>query len=739
MEYKLDKPISNTSADLLNRADFANNVSDAIIKLSATGECAVVGIQGDWGCGKTSVSRLVEQCIKTKLNYIRIVRLETWLATDRESLFKEFFTCILDAIDGDGKLHVCYEEVKDYANQFGRRFLRSCSFNVGLFSNSVNVDMSKMIDEPKPRTLESRKQAINKKLKDIDIKPIVFFIDDIDRLSYDEIAALFQIVKNIADFKKVIYVLCYDKVIVGNALEKIHSGKGYQYIEKVVQIPIDIPAPGESVINQYFTSLLDALFNESYDKATQFDKGHWNGIFNDGISMYLKNIRDCNRLYNSFMFKYDLIGKECDFADLMTITFLANESPKILDCIRRNKNTLLGTNGFFSVDIKSETAKQVWEEISSASTLENSEPLKTIISWMFPKFACKAGLQYNAWTANVDKETNKIDNPKYFDRYFCLSLDKGEVSNIEVNAWLDCDKQADIESWLNVWRSENKLEDALNEANKLIKNPDKNNYKVCTRHGFIQLLYAFTNQKLERSSLKFLGLGEETLRDFIISNILTILLKMPRKTEYLRLIFEDNSINISLKSIILIDLSAGYDWCYGSKVLKKSKCLLDEKEFLLAQKMFVECILREKESDAFLYNDNCSWILEAWKYIDVESYKNYMIEHQDPKDILKFVLICIHEGKVTSSSEPPYKEWVYTTSMWLDGLDFDLAVEVVRKELTDKKYTDFNINQKIKFCSLIKFAELKMKCEAEGQTKIRLVLRLEDFIDICEKYGVLPE
>ena len=66
---------------------------------------------------------------------------------------------------------------------------------------------------------------IIKKLKDEKIK-IIVSIDDIDRLSDEEIVAVFQLVKSLADFPNTIYVLAFDYDVVVRALGKVQHGDG---------------------------------------------------------------------------------------------------------------------------------------------------------------------------------------------------------------------------------------------------------------------------------------------------------------------------------------------------------------------------------------------------------------------------------------------------------------------------------------------------------------------------------
>lgn len=734
MEFKLDKPITDVKQDLLKRADFAKNVADAIIEIGKTGDCTVIGIQGEWGSGKTSVARMIEQSLGDKFN---IVKLETWLATDNESLFREFFTCILDAVDADGKLHLCYDDIYNYANQYGRKFLRSINFNVGLFSTGASVDMSKIIDEPKPRTLESRKNSINEKLSEKDVKPIVFFIDDLDRLSYKEISSVFQLVKNIADFKKVTYVLCYDKNIVGKALDIVHVGKGYEYIEKVIQVPIDIPVPNKKLVRSYFTNLIDGIITNENEFSLQFDQSHWQGIFYDGVSEYLINLRVCNRLYNVFAFKFNKIGNECDFADLLAVTFLDLEAPKIINIIKANKTSLLGHNGLLSQDINEEIAKKLWEEIKNAASWDNREALKNIISNMFPLFAIKAGLKHGSWSVYPIKDTKKISDYRYFDRFFTLSLNDDEVSQVEVYDWINSDSDKHLDAWLNKWRNEGNLENALEEINNFIKSNNIDKYRICSLEGYLDVLKAFSMQRFNRASSRFFGVGEESYRDFIINNLLKELLKKYQNKEIITQVFTNEDISISVKCAVLVELSAGYDWCWGSDYLKNSQKLLNDEEFGQAQTLLTNCINDKNETPAFFEETNISQIFYIWNHIDNNGFKEYINTHQSKSYILRYVLVYVREGMVHASNEPSFKQWYFNTDYWPENLKFELAVNTVHDELANPSIDEYGLEQRIKFCAFLKFIEKIKQLESEDKMNLNLQLRIEQFRDVCEKYNVI--
>lgn len=101
------------------------------------------------------------------------------------------------------------------------------------------------------------KNKISNKLLGLPGKFIVF-IDDIDRLNKKEIKLLIQLIKAVFDFPNVIYILSFDKEIVADALSNEQSINGSQYLEKIIQLSLDIPEiEKENLYNYLFKNLIE--------------------------------------------------------------------------------------------------------------------------------------------------------------------------------------------------------------------------------------------------------------------------------------------------------------------------------------------------------------------------------------------------------------------------------------------------------------------------------------------------
>jgi len=77
-----------------------------------------------------------------------------------------------------------------------------------------------------------------------------------DRITKEETRLLLQHVKANADFPKMVYLLLYHEEMVANHFAE-PSLSGKEFLEKIVQLPFDIPAISQSRVQQVLFAGLD--------------------------------------------------------------------------------------------------------------------------------------------------------------------------------------------------------------------------------------------------------------------------------------------------------------------------------------------------------------------------------------------------------------------------------------------------------------------------------------------------
>lgn len=430
-----DAPINTIEEDKLNRENFVDSLANAIIKRS-TDDSLCIGLYGPWGSGKSSLLNLLLERIRGRDNEITIVRFNSWLFSNPEQLMLQFFLQVSEELQIKGsRQEKLYKEIDKYADLLMPLKLIPTA---GKFVEA-GIDAAKIISQnelSKKQSIQVQKKKIDEALREDNIR-LVIAIDDIDRLTNEEIVSIFQLVKSLADFPRTTYILAFDYDVVINALKGVQFGDGKEYLEKIVQIPFEIPFPDINDIYDILFSKLNAIVGDVEENS--FDRRQWSLIFEYGIKPYLRTIRDVNRFVNLFSLKYELLKEEIDIVDLLSVTCLQVFEPVLYSKLPWMKNTLVGTNlslAFSRESDRKEQIKSYINEMLNESNIENITACKYILSRLFPSISTAFNTG-GIHDSNADLfAKHHIAASDCFDRYFALSLEKDAIPNSVINQFL---------------------------------------------------------------------------------------------------------------------------------------------------------------------------------------------------------------------------------------------------------------------------------------------------------------
>ena len=426
-----DLPITKYEDDILNRGSFAKSLAQVLQQYSLS--CSFsIGLYGEWGSGKTSLLNMVLEIVEKADDNIVILRFNPWLCSDSKQLTTQFFKQMSTAIKLKKTIaSKTWELIDQYADVFEAASLIPV---VGTFlsigSKVLTKRAKKQIEQP-ANDLQDIKNKIIEKMREEDLK-IIVSIDDIDRLSEEEIIAVFQLVKALADFPKTIYILAFDYDIVVKALGKIQHGDGKEYLEKVIQVPFEIPAPNMVSIHEAFLSKLNTLLGDISED--RLDKATWAGLFHYGLKGYIKSMRDVIRYTNVFSLKYELLKNETDIVDLLGLTCLQVFEPTIYSQLPNYKNILCGPISSYSYERQKAEESEIEKTINvltvNGEITENIDRVKKILGILFPKVQSVIEVTFGMGRNYAHRKflvNNNIAVPACFDRYFSLSLESEAI------------------------------------------------------------------------------------------------------------------------------------------------------------------------------------------------------------------------------------------------------------------------------------------------------------------------
>lgn len=440
MSYNTDKPIKTGAEDLLGRVFFSKQLAKALYECDAN-DGLVIGLFGEWGSGKTSVLNMTMNEIKNMAkefeNKPLIVTFSPWNYSDKDNLISLFFRNLINNLDtpSNNKIKTKIGKVlTDYADCLDVLSVLSPlgGILVNILKPIIKTQGTNLMEVP---NLDSTKEKLETILKESNQK-IIVVIDDIDRLTNSQIRDIFHLAKQVGNFPNIVYILSMDREIVCRALKEIHNIDGHEYLEKIIQIPFEIPKISKSKVHKYLFNQLDKIINDT-SNDTIIDDSYWERVFVNCVSPYIDNLRDINRLTNIFKFKYRALYQEVSVEDMIGITTLEVLEPKLYKWIYNHKDVLCNSIRY-NISRNNGTRAEYRERFYNEFKGININPDKSIrcVSTLFPAFAKEIDEYQGVYQSNAEsKKKMKICDDEKFDIYFRYDLDSVEVSRSTIE---DC-------------------------------------------------------------------------------------------------------------------------------------------------------------------------------------------------------------------------------------------------------------------------------------------------------------
>ena len=441
-----EKPIILGKEDLLGRAKVANELSREI-KSYKNEDSLTIGIVGKWGSGKTSFINMVLENFEENDDYI-IIKFNPWNISSRKQLISDFFLQLSNNIEKKGSNEIIGAIGKSLGTL--SKFFKPLGFipplsvlsTIGDITEKASEFINEYVESEK-EDLESLKDNINNKLTNLN-KKIIIVIDDIDRLCDEEIREMFQLVKSIADFKNTIYILSYDREIVTKALDKTQQGKGEEYLEKIVQVPLVLPYISKNDLDKIFINRLNIIINIPDE---EYDNSYFSEIYYNGLAENFENLRDIERYMNVFSLGINLAREELNINDYIVITLIKVFEPDLYEYIKNNKEYFSGTkfDEFLNKDKKEILTglERIYEKLKK---LEKRK-IKRLMEVVFPKLEVTT---YDEGFIDIWGKTRRIATPVYFESYFRLDFPEDEIKKSEIKKFREFSTEEDLIKIFNI-------------------------------------------------------------------------------------------------------------------------------------------------------------------------------------------------------------------------------------------------------------------------------------------------
>lgn len=292
-----DTPLKATESDRLGFGEMARHLASSFVQNDLS-RGFVVGVEGAWGSGKSSLVNLALEELIGRKDGPRVVRFAPWLVGNRNELLAQLFSdlepVILKSVPATER-----EETKAILGRYaqvssGLAAIADLAKDGGLPFAGIAAKFlrksSAKAAELSGSSLGELNEDLRKKLKNI-THPIIVFVDDLDRLEPTEAAEVLRLVKAVADFPNVAYVLAYDVEVLAKSIERaIGISDGKAYLEKVVQASFKVPKAMSFDLRNWLKSEVLQLL-EGLDMGSE-TTDRLEGVFHVWCGQFVETPRD---------------------------------------------------------------------------------------------------------------------------------------------------------------------------------------------------------------------------------------------------------------------------------------------------------------------------------------------------------------------------------------------------------------------------------------------------------------
>lgn len=329
-------PDNPTSDDKLGFKKFTSQISSKLTSISDKDTPFTMGIYGEWGSGKTSFLKMIEDelksnniqtiwfnawkydkekdlwaslvqtiIIQSKLNTSFFKRLglkvELWvkgikISSGINELIKQLLIFAVRIAILIGIFYLIFEnksELFNYKDLLETDKIKNIEFWSDVFlivlslfiaqpiklisflTKNVNIDFSKFRTHKTFQEHVSLLDSFNKEFYELlkiirKKKPLVIFIDDLDRCLPEKAIEVFEAIKLFLDIQGCIFIIALDRNIVEKVVVSKHSSlfnsennsinESYKesYLDKIVQLSFQIPPLSNEEIKNYIEHLLSS-------------------------------------------------------------------------------------------------------------------------------------------------------------------------------------------------------------------------------------------------------------------------------------------------------------------------------------------------------------------------------------------------------------------------------------------------------------------------------------------------
>lgn len=335
--FGTDAPIKGSDGDLFNMGNLVNRIVNYIAFTDVSEAAFSMGLVGEWGDGKTSLMNLVEEKILKEHSDFIIVRFNPRSSKKADFIQEDFLDSLKQSL---APLHTGVERTIDkYAEALDVIPGVPPVVSKGLELLQIRPDKER----------EIKRSDLKKAILEID-KRIVVLVDDLDRLTGEELIEVMKVLDTNGAFPNMVFLTSFDKYYVNTVLNNF-LGLGEQtraYTDKYFTVEIKVPLHPSFRLLDYLVKLLADAVKSGFIKTNVSIIETQTRKLSPFIMSRLYTIRDIKRFANQFLYDYAEVQRDVNFRDYFLLELIKYAHPEDYEAVYRLKYIHRGKTSFLS-------------------------------------------------------------------------------------------------------------------------------------------------------------------------------------------------------------------------------------------------------------------------------------------------------------------------------------------------------------------------------------------------------
>ncbi|MGW8850063.1 KAP family P-loop NTPase fold protein [Streptomyces xiamenensis] len=434
-----DDPVdgSQEAPDLLGRQHYAHRAVQLLQQVRQQTESGVLALIGPWGAGKSSVLGMVKKELKSGAmggTLWSVAEVNPWMYSDLDSIALSLFGEIRASLPKEDR----WSEARKNIGQFTKVIspLGRLTSVLGLDSESYLHALGTGIEGD--TSVSAVQRTVEDALRE-NGRPLLVIMDDLDRLTPDELLLVFKLVRLVGRLPNIYYLLSFDEQTLRDVLRRTDlvggsETRAQEFLEKIFQVRLDLPPLTEREAARLVDQSLAVILEQHDLVLSDEDIRRFNHAHLVHLGDRLRTPRTVKRYFGQVNIGLTQNAVEVDLTDFLVITFLRTSEPGVYRMLQRHRAELTGTGRGISADRSREEQMATWRErlADAGVASEHLEGVRQLLALMFSAVQSNIGEGWGLEPVN----RRGIGHGDYFDRYFTVGVPHGDFPDAEFSQGL---------------------------------------------------------------------------------------------------------------------------------------------------------------------------------------------------------------------------------------------------------------------------------------------------------------